>query len=311
MPRYRRHLPQFNDGLFLAWTGMETDLIFSQGVNLPGFAAYPLLESAEGRGRLAGYYRAQIALGRAQGVGVILESPTWLAHRDRGGEIGYAPDRLRDLNRQAIAQMAAIRDETGDLPTVLSANIGPRRDAYATEPDMTADEAEAYHAEQIAVLAATEVDVISGYTLGSVGEAIGIVRAARRLDLPVVIAFTVETDGRLPTGAPLGEAVAAVDAATAGYAEGFMVNCAHPEHVAPALSDAPWMARLRGIVANASRCSHAELDAAETLHAGDAHDLAAQLAALRARFPQFSVLGGCCGTDMRHMARIAEAARSA
>lgn len=305
----RESFPPASASLFLTYTGMETDLIFNQGVDLPGFASFPLMETTQGRELLKGYLKDLIALGQETGTGVVLESPTWVANRDRGAAIGYAPDDLKRLNQSAIAMMAAVRAESPLVPIVISANIGPREDAYAPEAQMTPDEAEHYHAEQISILAETDVDVISGYTLAYPSEAIGIVRAARRFGLPVVISFTVETDGRLPTGASLQEAISEVDAATDGFAAYFMINCAHPEHFSSVLEDAPWMQRIKGIVANASRCSHAELDDAEELDDGNPTELGSQLSDIKRRFPHIQVLGGCCGTDMRHMTQISKAAR--
>jgi homocysteine S-methyltransferase len=290
---------------------METDLIFNQGVDLPGFASFPLMKTTEGQELLKGYLKDLIALGKETDAGVILESPTWVANRDRGAAIGYAFDELKKLNQDAIAMMAAVRSESDHVPTVISANIGPREDAYAPDAQMNSDEAERYHAEQISVLAETDVDVISGYTLAYPSEAIGMIRAARRFGLPVVIAFTVETDGRLPTGESLEEAISEVDAATDGYAAYFMINCAHPEHFSTVLEDAPWMRRIKGIIANASRCSHAELDEAEKLDDGNPTELGVLLSDIRRRFPHIQVLGGCCGTDMRHMSQIATGARTA
>ncbi|MCR9148868.1 MAG: homocysteine S-methyltransferase family protein [Rhodobacteraceae bacterium] len=302
-----RKLPDFGADLFMAYVGMETDLIFNRGVDLPGFASYPLLETDQGRALLKEYLRDMVVLGSKTGTGVILESPTWVANRDRAASIGYTPEQLKEFNKQAVALMSEVRAEMGDVPTVMSANLGPRDDAYAPQDQMTAEEAERYHSEQISTLAETDVDVISGYTLAYSAEAIGIVRAARRFGLPVIISFTVETDGRLPTGETLKDAITQVDAATDGYASYFMINCAHPDHFGTALADAPWMQRLKGIVANASRCSHAELDEAEQLDDGNPEELGEQLAEFKRRFPHISVLGGCCGTDMRHMKSIAEA----
>jgi len=305
MAIHRNVLPQLDGGLFVASTGMETDLMFNQGIDLPGFASYPLLETKAGRAQLDGYYRDMIAVGKEHGIGVILERPTWVANRDRGAAIGYSPEQLVELNKQAIAHMCEARDTFGDLPTLISANVGPRADAYAPSEQMSAEDAETYHIEQIAALAETEVDLISGYTLAYPAEAVGIVRAAKRFGLPVIIAFTVETDGHLPTGASLKEAITLVDAQTDSYAAYFMINCAHPEHFENVLSNDLWMQRLRGIVANASRCSHAELDEAEELDDGDPDELGQQLAEIRSRFPHISVLGGCCGTDKRHLSSIA------
>lgn len=310
MSIYRDSFPPRNADTYLAYVGMETDLIFNQGVDLPGFASYPLLKTTEGRELLKGYLRDLIALGREACAGVILESPTWVANRDRGAALGYSPSELKKLNQDAIALMASVRSENDHAPTVISANIGPREDAYAPEAQMDSDEAERYHSEQISVLADTDVDVISGYTLAYPSEAIGIVRAARRFGLPVVISFTVETDGRLPTGDLLEEAITQVDAATDSYAAYFMINCAHPEHFSQSLQDAPWMQRIKGIIANASRCSHAELDEAEELDDGNPIELGVQLSEIRRRFPHIQVLGGCCGTDMRHMRQIVTASRA-
>lgn len=300
-------LPNAPD-LYLAYVGMETELIFTHGMELPGFASYPLLESDDGRALLRTYLTDMIALGRRHGVGVILESPTWVANRDRGAALGYSVAQLATFNKQAIALMSEVR--AGDTSVVLSANVGPRADAYAPAEQMDMAEAEAYHTEQLSALKSTDVDMVSGYTMAYPAEAVGVVRAARALGLPVVIAFTVETDGRLPTGMTLEQAISEVDAQTDGYAAYFMINCAHPDHFNAVLEDAPWMARVGGIVANASRCSHAELDEAEVLDDGNPAELGAQLAAIRERFPQIRVLGGCCGTDLRHMTEIAKAANA-
>lgn len=311
MSRYRNRLPQIEGGSFLVYVGTETDLIFSQGVDLPGFASYPLLETDEGTDMLLAYFRALINEGKEAGAGVILESPTWVANRDKAAPLGYTPDALADLNRRAIEVMAAARERWGDVPTVLSANLGPRDDAYTPSDQMLVDEALAYHMEQLEVLAKTEVDLVSGYTLAYPAEATGMVLAARKLDLPIVVSFTVETDGNLPTGASVEDAIAEVDAATESYASYFMLNCAHPDHFDHVLEDAPWIHRLKGIVANASRCSHAELDEAEQLDAGDPLELGQQLADIQNRLPHINILGGCCGTDMRHIRQIGKALRVA
>ncbi|MBL4806136.1 MAG: homocysteine S-methyltransferase family protein [Rhodobacteraceae bacterium] len=304
---HRHALPQLNTGIFLTYTGMETDLLFTKGVDLPRFAAYPLLETSAGRDMVRQYYRDMIAVARDASLGVILESTTWVANRDRGALIGYSPETLKTRNQQAIALMVELRQQVGDLPTVISANIGPRLDAYAPAEQMTAHEAQQYHSEQITTLAATDLDIVSGYTIAYPAEAIGMVKAAQKNALPIVIAFTIETDGHLPTGMSVAEAIQTVDHATNNYTSYFMINCAHPDHVQTALTDAPWMQRLKGIVANASRCSHAELDNADTLDAGDPAELGQQLAEINRKFPQITILGGCCGTDMRHMREIARA----
>ena len=306
MARYRFALPQLREGIFLSYMGMETDLIFNRGIDLPGFASYPLLETTEGCETLRGYYAQLIDMARQKDVGVFLESVTWVANRDRGAAIGYSPKTLKESNIAAIDFIARVREEKGDLPTLLSAQMGPRGDGYAPTELMTTDEAETYHGEQMETLSQTEADLVSACTLCFPEEAIGIIRAGKRFKMPVVIAFTVEIDGRLPTGMPLREAIETVDDATDGGAAYFMINCAHPDHFSGVLADGRWMQRLRGVVTNASRCSHAELDESEELDDGDPEELGELVGALCKKFPHINVVGGCCGTDMRHLRRIVE-----
>lgn len=291
------------------YVGMETDLIFTQQVDLPEFAAFPLLETKHGRSLLRGYYDRQITLAGRNRAGVILESATWLANCDRGRKVGYTPTTLVTANQNAMALMAAARSDAGYDHVLLSANVGPAQDAYASQATLTRSQAVEYHSAQIGTLAQTEADLISGYTLAYSDEAAGIAQAARKFGLPSVIAFTVETDGCLPSGQHLQDAITEVDHATGSAPMYYMVNCAHPSHFLHVLDGGDWMERLGGIVANASSRSHAELDNAPELDAGDPVALAAQLAAIKARFPQILVLGGCCGTDMRHLEQILEQAR--
>jgi len=308
---HNRAMPHTGRDLYISYIGAETDLIFNRGVDLPGFASYPLLETGKGREILCGYYTNLIELARQRGVGVIIDSATWVANRDRGAQIGQSPQSLERLNIEAIDIIAQMRKQYDDVSIVLCAQVGPRGDGYAPADLMTAEEAESYHNEQIETLSRTDADFICGSTICYPEEAIGIVRSAGKFGKPVAISFTVETDGRLPTGISLKEAIMAVDEATDAAAIYFMVNCAHPDHFSGVLVDEPWFQRVKGFVVNASRCSHAELDETETLDDGDPVELGVQLADLRRKFPHISILGGCCGTDMRHMKNIAEQAQAA
>lgn len=301
-----RALPHQGSTTFLTYTGMETDLIFTQGVDLPGFASFPLLKTPAGRAHLTRYATDLAQTAVNAGLGVILESATWVANCERAAPLGYDPADLYHANREAITFLADLRDALGNLPTLISANIGPRFDAYAPDTSMTVEEAAAYHTAQIATLARTEADLITAYTMADPTEASGVALACRAHAMPCVIAFTVETNGHLPTGDMLQNAITTVDAATNAYPAYYMINCAHPDHFANTLTEAPWSRRIGGVVANASRCSHAELDAATKLDDGDPAELGAQLANLRQSHPQLRVLGGCCGTDMRHIAEIAK-----
>lgn len=291
---------------WLAWAGMETDLIFNQKWDLPGFASFPLVLSERGGDRISEYYDAQLALGRENGVGIILDSATWMANADRARPLGYDAAALARANAEAVKLVRSARERAGSVPVLISGQVGPRGDAYRPGAKGVA-EAEAYHGEQIRALVAAGVDMISAYTLGSAEEAAGIARAAAALDVPVMISFTVETDGRLADGSALGDAVEAVDAHTGRTVLGYCINCAHPDHFRPALDGGKWMSRLIGLIPNASRRSHAELDEATQLDDGNPVELAAELGALHMALPGLSVFGGCCGTDMRHLKATAAA----
>ena len=307
MAKYRTGLPQLADRLFLTDAGMETFLIFHEGAELPYFASFDLMKSDEGVAQVRRYYARFAAMARDSGLGFVLESPTWRANADWAAKIGYSREALADANRRAIGLMAEIRDEfeTAQSPMAISGNIGPRGDGYSPDRIMSAKEAEAYHAEQIGVFRDTEADLVSAFTLNYVNEAIGVARAAQAAGMPVVISFTVETDGRLPTGQALKDAIVETDAKTGKAPAYYMLNCAHPTHFSDVLAtDEPWTKRLRGLRANASTRSHAELDAAPDLDAGDPVALGRQYRELRSRMRQFTILGGCCGTDHRHVEQI-------
>jgi S-methylmethionine-dependent homocysteine/selenocysteine methylase len=304
MPLFRDALPMLQDRLFVTDGGIETTLIHQDGLALPSFAAFVLLSQRAGLAALIRYYLRYVDLASRYRTGLVLESPTWRASRDWGRQLGYSREDLIDLNRQGIALVAGFRarPELGGLPVVLSGCLGPRGDGYRPGSEMTAEEAAQYHAEQITTFAATEADLITAFTINYSAEAVGIARAARRLGMPVVISFTVETDGRLPTGESLQAAVEGTDAATGGYPAYYMINCAHPTHFAPdLLRREPWTRRLRGLRANASTRSHRELDEAASLDQGSPLDLGAQYRRLCSALPGLVVLGGCCGTDHRHV----------
>ncbi len=310
MPRYRRGLPQLSDRVFLTDGGIETCLIFHHGLDLPDFAAFVLLADEDGRTALRGYFEPYAEMAQKAGLGLVLEAPTWRASPDWAARLGYSDEALDAANRDAIDLLVGLRDEyeTPQAPVVVSGCVGPRGDGYSPETLMTADEAERYHSVQVRTFSATEADLVTAITMTHTGEAIGVARAAASHGMPSVISFTVETDGRLPSGEGLGEAVRAVDAATGSAPSYFMVNCAHPTHFdATIRAGDGWQDRLRGLRANASTMSHAELDAATELDAGDPDDLAARYARLREAMPQISVLGGCCGTDHRHIDAIRRA----
>jgi homocysteine S-methyltransferase len=304
-------LPQLAGQRLVTDGGLETDLIFHRGIDLPHFAAFPLLDSDDGRDVLARYFADYVDIARAAGAGILFETPTWRANSDWGALLGYDAAALRRVNADAVALLRRARDQCADeVPAALVVGmVGPRGDGYRPDRKLAADEAREYHRPQLAAFADAGADLAAAYTLSDVDEAIGIVQASRDVGLPVAVSFTVETDGRLPSGARLEDAITRVDAvAPASY---FLVNCAHPSHVAAALPApgdpgraAGWVGRIAGVRVNASLRSHAELDEAPDLDDGDPRGLALDELALEARLPNATIRGGCCGTDARHVAAM-------
>ncbi len=310
MARYRNALPQLGGDLFLTDGGIETTLIFHEGLELPDFAAFHLLKEPEGQTALRKYFRAYAAIAKRFGVGLILESATWRASADWGTRLGYSREALADVNRKAIHLLEEIRDEyeSDDIKVVISGCVGPRGDGYIPTQVMSVEEAETYHREQVETFADTAADMVCAITMNYVEEAVGITRAARRAGVPVAISFTVETDGRLPTSQTLKTAIEQVDEATSRYPCYYMINCAHPTHFEHVLAEGePVVERIRGLRANASCKSHAELNESPELDVGSPAELGFQYANLKRRLPQLNVMGGCCGTDHRHIEQIAKA----
>ena len=305
----RGSLPQLDGGLFITDGGLETTLIFDRGIDLPEFAAFPLVDHENGRRALREYYEPYLAIAERHGAGFILDSPTWRANPRRAAELGVSFDKLDRLNRLAIEFIAELRDEHASrlsAPIVLAGVIGPEDDGYRPHRLLSAKEAQAFHSVQTSTFADTATDFVSAMTLTYADEAIGIARAAAAAGIPAVISFTVETDGRLPSGQALGEAITTVEEATGGEPAYYMVNCAHPTHFEAELdANAPWAQRILGVRANASKLSHAELDEATELDRGDPADLGRRYAELAALLPRMSLLGGCCGTSSEHVAAIA------
>ncbi|HVF74034.1 MAG TPA: homocysteine S-methyltransferase family protein [Acidimicrobiales bacterium] len=292
---------------WLTDSGLETWLVFHRGIDLADFAAFPLLDDADGRELLATYFRDHLRVAQEAGTGFVLETPTWRANADWGARLGYDADALDRVNRDAVAFVRGVGAEFPGVDAVVSGNIGPRGDGYSPAELLTPDVAASYHGPQVASFAGAGADRVTMLTATHAGEAIGVVHAASAAGMPVVVAFTVETDGRLPDGQPLHEAIEEVDASTGAAALYFGINCAHPDHFTDALavgSDA--VERVKLLRANSSRASHAELDEAEELDEGDPAELAGQYAELSEQH-RFAVLGGCCGTDVRHVQAIAGA----
>jgi len=313
MTTHQHPLTLNGDRLYLTDGGLETTLVFHDGMDLPCFAAFDLLKDQVGTERLRRYYQQYIDLALEYGFGFVLESASWRASSNWGVKLGYTSEELTHANHRSIEILHDLRDrnQTSESPMVISGNLGPRGDGYSSDQMMTPDEAADYHTTQIGVLSGSGADMVTALTLTDTGEAIGIVEAAQAVHIPVVISFTVETDGRLPNGQSLLDAIEAVDGATNNGPAYYMINCAHPSHFEEVLTpNTSWLTRIQGIRANASCMSHAELDNSKTLDDGNPEELGRQYSALRSLLPNLKVVGGCCGTDHRHVDAIARQCRT-
>ena len=304
-------LPQTRGGWFLTDGGIETSLIYLDGLTLPEFAAFVLLEQPEGRAALVRYYRRYLEIAAAaRGAGFVLESPTWRAGFDWGRKLGYDERAMQRFNRDGVELMHELRREFAPRiggPIVVSGCIGPRGDGYQAGAPMTGDDAMRVHLPQATALAEARPDLLTAVTMTTSGEAIGVAKAAEQVGLPCALSFTVETDGRLPSGETLRAAIETTDRETGARPAYYMVNCAHPSHFDAVLTGEDWTRRIRGLRSNASTASHAELDVMTTLDSGDPADFGERHRRLRAKLPQLNVIGGCCGTDHRHVAALSAA----
>lgn len=310
MAKYRNSLPQLTNKPFLTDGGLETTLIFHDGLDLPYFAAFDLLKTVEGTLHIKNYYRKYANIALTNKTGFLMESPTWRANADWAKQLGYSEKALHEMNQTAIDVLHELRDEleTVDSPMVISGCVGPRDDGYNPSEFMSADEAKQYHSTQIKSFAESKADMVCAMTLCYVEEAIGIVQAAQQHRMPVVISFTVEIDGNLPSGQSLKNAIEIVDQETDMGPIYYMINCAHPEHFSDKLdSDHHWLSRIKGIRANASTKSHAELDESDELDDGNPYELGQAYKEFKNNLKQLNVFGGCCGTDHRHIESICHA----
>ncbi|MEM9257647.1 MAG: homocysteine S-methyltransferase family protein [Pseudomonadota bacterium] len=306
---HRNALPQLQRNDFLTDGGIETTLIFHEGFELPLFAAFTLLKSERGRQALNRYYGKYLALAEEHNTGFILESATWRASRVWGEPLGYSAQDLATANRQAIELLHGLREGfASEQPVVVSGCVGPMGDGYAPSEMLDAAQSADYHAEQIETFDTAGVDMVTAITMTHTGEALGIANACADRGLPLAISFTVELDGRLPSGQPLMDAIREVDGDACTPPAYYMINCAHPEHFMPVLQQrASAAARIYGMRCNASRMSHEELDNADTLDEGNPSELAELHAQVKDYLPNLRIFGGCCGTDDRHVGAIAHA----
>lgn len=296
-----------NEKLFLTDSGFETTIIFHHNIDLPHFALFSIIDKSKYQNVIYDYYREHLDLAVKHNTGFILESATWRANKDWGFKLGYNQKELIKINTLAIEQLKAIKKEyAGKVnPILISGQIGPAGDGYALSNKMKPEDAKDYHDLQIKAFKEAGADLASALTIGYINEALGIVKAAKEHQLPVVISFTVETNGKLPSGETLKQAIETIDSLTNEYPLYYMINCAHPSHFIKEfdISD-EWILRIKGIRANASCKSHAELDEATELDSGDPTDFGNWHKKLIEKLPNLKVFGGCCGTDISHIVEV-------
>ena len=306
-PIYRNQLPQMGSKMFIADGGLETSLIFLQEVELPLFAAFPLIGNDKGVNQLKSYYAPYIDIALANNAGIILDTPTWRASHGWGDQLGYSELDMQFFNEASVNLLVNLRDkhQSAETPMVINGAIGPKGDGYSPNNIMSSAAAEAYHSHQVETFAQTQADMVTAVTIPYVEEAIGIARAAAKAGIPAAISFTTETDGKLPTGMSLRDAIQITDSETNGSPIYYMINCAHPTHFNHVIdTDEEWMQRIYGIRANASCMSHAELDEALELDDGNPQEFGQDYVDLNRKLRNLKVIGGCCGTDHRHIEEV-------
>ena len=302
--------------IYLADGGLETSLIFIYKLKLDLFASFLALGDGTGMEALRHYYKSYVAIAQRFKFGMILETATWRASPDWFEKLGFSLDQGSAIIHESVRLVKEIRDEsiTPQFSQILIAGVvGPRGDGYKSDMDkFTFQDYQSYHTFTINELVKAKVDYIAAVTMTSVAEAIGIVLACRKSEIPCVVSFTLEVDGQLPSGESLSNAIAAVDSACQSYPMHFMINCAHPNHFFHLWKQpCEEYQRIRGIRCNASKKSHQELDECEELDSGDIEDLSRLYTefgqnGMPLSSDQYRIIGGCCGTDARHIEHIAQ-----
>lgn len=314
MSKYRNDLPFGSDRYFLTDGGMETDFIFHHGIDIPDFATFELLKKPAMEDFIRDYFKQYTDIANKNGAGFILGGLTWRANNDWGAKFGYdTPEKVDAVVKKVIQYLNKVRNEleTEDMPIVISGSLGPRGDGYDPGNPISTESAKEYHSAQIRSFYESDTDFVSALTMANAPETLGIVLAAKEIDMPIAVSFTVETDGNLPTGMSIKEAIEIIEEKSDAYPIYYMINCAHPTHFAHILKESgKWKDRLMGIRANASKCSHEELDNATELDDGNPLEFGKEYQDILAHNPQIKIIGGCCGTDHRHVDEAAKACLS-
>lgn len=273
-----------------------------------------LIYQESGRAALETIYRQYLAIGQRYQLPLLLSTPTWRAGRERIAAAGLAG---RDLNGDNTRFLAKLRDGSGDYArqVAICGLMSCRGDAYKPDEAMSADAAADFHAWQADALAAAGVDFLLAATLPALSEALGLARAQAATGLPYVISFVARREGTLLDGTPLSVAISTIDAAVTPRPLAYLVNCTHASIFRSALlnerNSSPLVKqRVIGLLANTAALSPEELNERTDLVEEAPAVFGRSVAALRSELGM-KILGGCCGTDQRHIECLARALVSA
>jgi homocysteine S-methyltransferase len=300
--------PQREGIFYLTEGGQETEIQYRHGHDLPEFAMYPLLDKPEGMADLKAMYSRVLDVAAEHGFAAMISGLDYRGSPDWAAKLGYSREGLADALTQAIAFLREVAQPyEGQIKDILiGGQVGPRGDAYSLNRTITADEAEEYHSFQLEVHKRNEVDYVWAATFNNVPEAVGVARAAARIDLPLQISFTLDSNHCLKSGPSLKEAIEAVDAEAGDARPDFYgINCSHPLEFEPALEPGDWIKRIRSLRPNASAKDKIDLCKLGHIEDGDPFDLGQRVGALARRYPHLDIFGGCCGTWAPHLDQIA------
>ena len=305
-------LPRVDGTYYLTEGGIETEIMYKYGFELPHFAMFPLLDNPEALTAMKGIWQRSLRAAADNGFNAIMNGVDYRASPDWGALLGYTPDGLASMQMRAIDFLRDVaRDFEQDIDTIIiSGTIGPRGDAYSRNETITADVAEEYHSVQLATLKKAGVDMAWAMTFNNIPEAVGTIRAAENTGIPIAMGLSLDSSSRLNSGPSMAEAVPEIDAQTNSAAAFFGLNCSHPLEFEPALDGGEWMKRLRSIRPNASPMDKIALCKIGHLEDGDPDELAQQMLDVARRMPHMDIFGGCCGTDERHLSKIAATVKS-
>lgn len=292
------------DDIIITDGGLETTLIYKYNIELPYFSCINLLKTDSGRNIIYNCLLNYVNISEKYNVNIIIETPTWRCSKKWSKLLNCENSDIEKINREAVNIVKSIKKNNKKI--IISGNIGPIDDGYVISNKLTIEELKEYHSEQIYILANENVDIISAFTINYVEEAIGITLVCKDINIPLVISFTLNIDGKLPSGMTLEDSIKYIDKYTNYYPMYYMINCAHPKHFISLFKDnnSDWIKRIKGIRSNASDKSHEELNNSKKLDIGNIVELSNYCKNIRKENKHINIFGGCCGTDENHVEEI-------